>query len=223
MKWQNLVCLGVSGLVLTGCFTVMTWSEARGIDSGERLVDVGKDELRSFGMLKSSRQVVLMGEQYWFIADEQSSKELQGLLDAKMAGGFALNTMDVELDKDGKNWKMDRYLIYTNADTAEERAKLIKLGFERRCDDSCAPTEQAYGRLYHWQGQIYQKSAQGMDDAGQFSQRIPIRLQTKKYQVRGVGSTLGAIALTPVALVWDVVTLPVQAIIFSGSSGDIFR
>lgn len=221
MKLVKFLLLSLSAILLSGCFTMLNWAERDPISSGNEMVEVDSDKLTAFGMLKSTQQLVMIGEKYWFVADAESSKQIKALIDAKLPETFNTYGLQVELDKEAKNWKINASISYTTADTQTEIAKLKQLGFESRCPE--CPKNTQYVHQYPLQGQLYKKADIQIAESGKLRKAIPVKLVTEKYQINGVGSTLAAIALTPITLASDIVTLPFQIWILSIDSGDIFK
>ncbi|MGX2950286.1 hypothetical protein ACWIUA_05170 [Ursidibacter sp. B-7004-1] len=223
MKLVKFLFLSLSSILLSGCFTALNWAEIDTVSAGNKLVEVDNDKLTAFGMLKSTQQLVMIGEKYWFVADTESSRQIKSLIDAKLPETFNTNRVRVVLDKDTKNWKTFDYAIsYISADTQSEITKLKQLGFVSRCPE-CDKTYNQYIRSYQLQGQIYQKADIKITESDKLRKVIPVTLEKEKYQVNGVGSTLGAVALTPLTLAFDVVTLPFQIWFLSQPSGSYFK
>ncbi|WP_373767812.1 hypothetical protein [Glaesserella sp.] len=221
MKLLKILFLSLSTMLLSGCFTLLNWEDREPISSGNQKVEVDEDNLTAFGMVKSTQQLVMIGEKYWFVADAESSKQIKALIDAKLPETFNTYGLQVELDKEAKNWKTNVGISYTTADTQAEITKLKQLGFESRCPE--CPKDDQYVQQYRLQGQLYKKADIQIAESGKLRRAIPVKLVTEKYQINGVGSTLAAIALTPITLASDIVTLPFQIWFLSLDSGDIFK
>ncbi|WP_373819294.1 hypothetical protein [Glaesserella sp.] len=221
MKLLKILFLSLSTMLLSGCFTLLNWEDREPISSGNQKVEVDEDNLTAFGMVKSTQQLVMIGEKYWFVADAESSKQIKALIDAKLPETFNTYGLQVELDKEAKNWKTNAGISYTTADTQAEITKLKQLGFKSYCPE--CPKNTQYVHQYPLQGQLYKKADIQIAESGKLRKAIPVKLVTEKYQINGVGSTLATIALTPITLASDIVTLPFQIWLLSLDSGDIFK
>lgn len=218
MKWKNLLLVLALSLPLTGCFTLTTLYASKdggGIieNKGER---IDSDYLVSFGVLQSTGQAVLIGEKYWFVADDRSSKEIKGLMEARVKGmnKFKMEVYNVQifLDKKRQNGKLKFGMLYNDIGTKAEQAELKKLGFK---GVSCSPKNQcSYHQRnnYHWNFKVYGVTPQTPQLSDKFPTPIYLTLEETQYGFGGSAPKL----LLPLAIAGDIITLPVQGLMLLG-------
>ena len=218
MKWKNLLLVLTLSLSLTGCFTLTTLDASKyggGIieNKGER---IDSDRLVSFGVLQSTGQAVLIGENYWFVADDRSSKEIKALMEARAKGmnEFKRESYDVHmsLDKKRENGKLKFSMLYSGATTKTDQAELKKLGFKGM---SCSSKDRCsyYQRdNYHWNFKVYGVTPQTPQFSDKFPTPIYLTLEETQYGFGGSAPKL----LLPLAIVGDIITLPVQGLMLLG-------
>ncbi|WGE31343.1 hypothetical protein NYR60_05575 [Actinobacillus genomosp. 2] len=222
MKLKHLlsaVILACSTL-LSGCFSLLTASEARVSTSHHESKVVAEDNITQFGLVKSTKQLVMMGDKYWYLLDQGSSNYVQKLIDAKLPKGFSTSGAVFQIkDKQAQTWEGETLLEY-RTDKKAEKQKLNTLGFEG-CYD-CPEATYFFKRL-SFSGKFFAKT-EGIAVKSNLKTKLIIKFIEYKTEERVDGDGLTAIALMPFAIAADIVTLPLQLLIFATvDSGDIFH
>lgn len=175
----------------------------------EKTID--SDEIIALGQDKNSGKVLIFGKKYLIHLHETSSEEIQKLTNAKFSNPFYINNAIEVISKD------DTELKYVKADfslqykvTNElEKGKMKKLGF--MCNEaSCAKNLELTGDIYSLtdKAQIHRPNKQ-------LAKSLPFKLKQQTSNIRYKTSSqaegvVKAVGLTPLALLLDVVTLPIQ-------------
>ena len=201
------------GAMLSGCATSTLWTNTNDLATGDKTETVTRektidsDEIIALGQDKNSGKVLIFGKKYLIHLHETSSEEIQKLTNAKFSNPFYINNAIEVISKD------DTELKYVKADfslqykvTNElEKGKMKKLGF--MCNEaSCAKNLELTGDIYSLtdKAQIHRPNKQ-------LAKSLPFKLSNRRYktssQAEGV---VKAVGLTPLALLLDVVTLPIQ-------------
>lgn len=205
------------GAMLSGCATSTLWTNTNDLATGDKIETVTRektidsDEIIALGQDKNSGKVLIFGKKYLIHLHETSSEEIQKLTNAKFSNPFYINNAIEVISKD------DAELKYVKADfslqykvTNElEKGKMKKLGF--MCNEaSCAKNLELTGDIYSLtdKAQIHRPSKQ-------LAKSLPFKLKQQTSNIRYKTSSqaegvVKAVGLTPLALLLDVVTLPIQ-------------
>ena len=205
------------GAMLSGCATSTLWTNTNDLATGDKIETVTRektidsDEIIALGQDKNSGKVLIFGKKYLIHLHETSSEEIQKLTNAKFNNPFYINNAIEVISKD------DTELKYVKADfslqykvTNElEKGKMKKLGF--MCNEaSCAKNLELTGDIYSLtdKAQIHRPSKQ-------LAKSLPFKLKQQTSNIRYKTSSqaegvVKAVGLTPLALLLDVVTLPIQ-------------
>lgn len=205
------------GAMLSGCATSTLWTNTNDLVTGDKIETVTRektidsDEIIALGQDKNSGKVLIFGKKYLIHLHETSSEEIQKLTNAKFSNPFYINNAIEVISKD------DTELKYVKADfslqykvTNElEKGKMKKLGF--MCNEaSCAKNLELTGDIYSLtdKAQIHRPSKQ-------LAKSLPFKLKQQTSNIRYKTSSqaegvVKAVGLTPLALLLDVVTLPIQ-------------
>ena len=205
------------GTMLSGCATSTLWTNTNDLATGDKTETVTRektidsDEIIALGQDKNSGRVLIFGKKYLIHLHETSSEEIQKLTNAKFSNPFYINNAIEVISKD------DTELKYVKADfslqykvTNElEKGKMKKLGF--MCNEaSCAKNLELTGDIYSLtdKAQIHRPSKQ-------LAKSLPFKLKQQTSNIRYKTSSqaegvVKAVGLTPLALLLDVVTLPIQ-------------
>ena len=205
------------GAMLSGCATSTLWTNTNDLATGDKIETVTRektidsDEIIALGQDKNSGRVLIFGKKYLIHLHETSSEEIQKLTNAKLSNPFYINNAIEVISKD------DTELKYVKADfslqykvTNElEKGKMKKLGF--MCNEaSCAKNLELTGDIYSLtdKAQIHRPSKQ-------LAKSLPFKLKQQTSNIRYKTSSqaegvVKAVGLTPLALLLDVVTLPIQ-------------
>ena len=205
------------GAMLSGCATSTLWTNTNDLATGDKIETVTRektidsDEIIALGQDKNSGRVLIFGKKYLIHLHETSSEEIQKLTNAKFSNPFYINNAIEVISKD------DTELKYVKADfslqykvTNElEKGKMKKLGF--MCNEaSCAKNLELTGDIYSLtnKAQIHRPSKQ-------LAKSLPFKLKQQTSNIRYKPSSqaegvVKAVGLTPLALLLDVVTLPIQ-------------
>lgn len=205
------------GTMLSGCATSTLWTNTNDLATGDKIETVTRektidsDEIIALGQDKNSGRVLIFGKKYLIHLHETSSEEIQKLTNAKFSNPFYINDAIEVISKD------DTELKYVKADfslqykvTNElEKGKMKKLGF--MCNEaSCAKNLELTGDIYSLtdKAQIHRPSKQ-------LAKSLPFKLKQQTSNIRYKTSSqaegvVKAVGLTPLALLLDVVTLPIQ-------------
>lgn len=212
MKLIQVLFLSLICFLLSACNTALLWDDRKEINTSYQSME--SDQIIAFGMLKSTQQIVMIGEKYLFINDLESSKLLKSLIDAKIQSRLYIYYPNVILSQDGQTWKTkdDGIEIGYSKPTQEDIVKLQQLGFKQATCNKCTN----YVQEYSLQGKFYKKGDIQIAESGKLREPLIIIIYSGAKSVEGVGSTLSTVALTPLAIVADLVTLPFQ-LLFLGS------
>ena len=205
------------GAMLSGCATSTLWTNTNDLATVDKIETVTRektidsDEIIALGQDKNSGRVLIFGKKYLIHLHETSSEEIQKLTNAKFSNPFYINNAIEVISKD------DTELKYVKADfslqykvTNElEKGKMKKLGF--MCNEaSCAKNLELTGDIYSLtdKAQIHRPSKQ-------LAKSLPFKLKQQTSNIRYKTSSqaegvVKAVGLTPLALLLDVVTLPIQ-------------
>ena len=205
------------GAMLSGCATSTLWTNTNDLATGDKTETVTRektidsDEIIALGQDKNSGKVLIFGKKYLIHLHETSSEEIQKLTNAKFNNPFYINNAIEVISKD------DTELKYVKADfslqykvTNElEKGKMKKLGF--MCNEaSCAKNLELTGDIYSLtdKAQIHRPNKQ-------LAKSLPFKLKQQTSNIRYKTSSqaegvVKAVGLTPLALLLDVVTLPIQ-------------
>ncbi|WP_178162492.1 hypothetical protein [uncultured Haemophilus sp.] len=205
------------GAMLSGCATSTLWTNTNDLATGDKIETVTRektidsDEIIALGQDKNSGKVLIFGKKYLIHLHETSSEEIQKLTNAKLSNPFYINNAIEVISKD------DTELKYVKADfslqykvTNElEKGKMKKLGF--MCNEaSCAKNLELTGDIYSLtdKAQIHRPNKQ-------LAKSLPFKLKQQTSNIRYKTSSqaegvVKAVGLTPLALLLDVVTLPIQ-------------
>ena len=205
------------GAMLSSCATSTLWTNTNDLATGDKIETVTRektidsDEIIALGQDKNSGKVLIFGKKYLIHLHETSSEEIQKLTNAKFSNPFYINNAIEVISKD------DAELKYVKADfslqykvTNElEKGKMKKLGF--MCNEaSCAKNLELTGDIYSLtdKAQIHRPSKQ-------LAKSLPFKLKQQTSNIRYKTSSqaegvVKAVGLTPLALLLDVVTLPIQ-------------
>lgn len=205
------------GAMLSGCATSTLWTNTNDLATGDKTETVTKektidsDEIIALGQDKNSGRVLIFGKKYLIHLHETSSEEIQKLINAKFSNPFYINNAIEVISEDHtelKYVKADFSLQYKVTNELE-KGKMKKLGF--MCNEaSCAKNLELTGDIYSLtdKAQIHRPSKQ-------LAKSLPFKLKQQTSNIRYKTSSqaegvVKAVGLTPLALLLDVVTLPIQ-------------
>ena len=205
------------GAMLSGCATSTLWTNTNDLATGDKIETVTRektidsDEIIALGQDKNSGKVLIFGKKYLIHLHETSSEEIQKLTNAKLSNPFYINNAIEVISKD------DTELKYVKADfslqykvTNElEKGKMKKLGFMCK-EASCAKNLELTGDIYS----LTDKAHIHLPNK-QLAKSLPFKLKQQTSNIRYKTSSqaegvVKAVGLTPLALLLDVVTLPIQ-------------
>ncbi len=205
------------GAMLSGCATSTLWTNTNDLATGDKTETVTRektidsDEIIALGQDKNSGRVLIFGKKYLIHLHETSSEKIQKLTNAKFSNPFYINNA-IEVISDDltelKYVKADFSLQYKVTNELE-KGKMKKLGF--MCNEaSCAKNLELTGDIYSLtdKAQIHRPSKQ-------LAKSLPFKLKQQTSNIRYKTSSqaegvVKAVGLTPLALLLDVVTLPIQ-------------
>ena len=205
------------GAMLSGCATSTLWTNTNDLATGDKIETVTKektidsDEIIALGQDKNSGKVLIFGKKYLIHLHETSSEEIQKLTNAKFSNPFYIDNAIEVISEDHtelKYVKADFSLQYKVTNELE-KGKMKKLGF--MCNEaSCAKNLELTGDIYSLtdKAQIHRPSKQ-------LAKSLPFKLKQQTSNIRYKTSSqaegaVKAVGLTPLALLLDVVTLPIQ-------------
>ena len=205
------------GAMLSGCATSTLWTNTNDLATGDKIETVTRektidsDEIIALGQDKNSGRVLIFGKKYLIHLHETSSEEIQKLINAKFSNPFYINNAIEVISEDHtelKYVKADFSLQYKVTNELE-KGKMKKLGF--MCNEtSCAKNLELTGDIYSLtdKAQIHRPSKQ-------LAKSLPFKLKQQTSNIRYKTSSqaegvVKAVGLTPLALLLDVVTLPIQ-------------
>lgn len=205
------------GAMLSGCATSTLWTNTNDLATGDKIETVTKektidsDEIIALGQDKNSGRVLIFGKKYLIHLHETSSEEIQKLTNTKFSNPFYINNAIEVISEDHtelKYVKADFSLQYKVTNELE-KGKIKKLGF--MCNEaSCAKNLELTGDIYSLtdKAQIHRPSKQ-------LAKSLPFKLKQQTSNIRYKTSSqaegvVKAVGLTPLALLLDVVTLPIQ-------------
>ena len=205
------------GTMLSGCATSTLWTNTNDLATGDKIETVTRektidsDEIIALGQDKNSGRVLIFGKKYLIHLHETSSEEIQKLTNAKFSNPFYINNAIEVISEDHtelKYVKADFSLQYKVTNELE-KGKMKKLGF--MCNEaSCAKNLELTGDIYSLtdKAQIHRPSKQ-------LAKSLPFKLKQQTSNIRYKTSSqaegvVKAVGLTPLALLLDVVTLPIQ-------------
>ena len=205
------------GAMLSGCATSTLWTNTNDLATGDKTETVTRektidsDEIIALGQDKNSGKVLIFGKKYLIHLHETSSEEIQKLTNAKFSNPFYINNAIEVISEDHtelKYVKADFSLQYKVTNELE-KGKMKKLGF--MCNEaSCAKNLELTGDIYSLtdKAQIHRPSKQ-------LTKSLPFKLKQQTSNIRYKTSSqaegvVKAVCLTPLALLLDVVTLPIQ-------------
>ena len=205
------------GAMLSGCATSTLWTNTNDLATGDKTETVTRektidsDEIIALGQDKNSGRVLIFGKKYIIHLHETSSEEIQKLTNAKFSNPFYINNAIEVISEDHtelKYVKADFSLQYKVTNELE-KGKIKKLGF--MCNEaSCAKNLELTGDIYSLtdKAQIHRPSKQ-------LAKPLPFKLKQQTSNIRYKTSSqaegvVKAVGLTPLALLLDVVTLPIQ-------------
>lgn len=205
------------GAMLSSCATSTLWTNTNDLATGDKIETVTKektidsDEIIALGQDKNSGRVLIFGKKYLIHLHETSSEEIQKLTNAKFSNPFYINNAIEVISEDHtelKYVKADFSLQYKVTNELE-KGKMKKLGF--MCNEtSCAKNLELTGDIYSLtdKAQIHRPSKQ-------LAKSLPFKLKQQTSNIRYKTSSqaegvVKAVGLTPLALLLDVVTLPIQ-------------
>lgn len=205
------------GAMLSGCATSTLQTNTNDLATGDKIETVTKektidsDEIIALGQDKNSGRVLIFGKKYLIHLHETSSEEIQKLTNAKFSNPFYINNAIEVISEDHtelKYVKADFSLQYKVTNELE-KGKIKKLGF--MCNEaSCAKNLELTGDIYSLtdKAQIHRPSKQ-------LAKSLPFKLKQQTSNIRYKTSSqaegvVKAVGLTPLALLLDVVTLPIQ-------------
>ena len=205
------------GAMLSGCATSTLWTNTNDLATGDKIETVTRektidsDEIIALGQDKNSGRVLIFGKKYLIHLHETSSEEIQKLTNAKLSNPFNINNDIKVISEDHtelKYVKADFSLQYKVTNELE-KGKMKKLGF--MCNEaSCAKNLELTGDIYSLtdKAQIHRPSKQ-------LAKSLPFKLKQQTSNIRYKTSSqaegvVKAVGLTPLALLLDVVTLPIQ-------------
>ena len=205
------------GAMLSGCATSTLWTNTNDLATGDKIETVTKektidsDEIIALGQDKNSGRVLIFGKKYLIHLHETSSEEIQKLTNAKFSNPFYIDNAIEVISEDHtelKYVKADFSLQYKVTNELE-KGKMKKLGF--MCNEaSCAKNLELTGDIYSLtdKAQIHRPSKQ-------LAKSLPSKLKQQTSNIRYKTSSqaegvVKAVGLTPLALLLDVVTLPIQ-------------
>lgn len=101
--------------------------------------------------------------------------------------------------------------------TDDSVSKLTRLGFSKSTiANSSGKSEVVYRRNFDLAGKIYAKVNNLDDVSKKFSKNRPVRFYTEtSTEIKDAGKELGKAAALPFAIAFDVVTLPIQLLMFT--------
>ena len=205
------------GAMLSGCATSTLWTNTNDLATGDKIETVTRektidsDEIIALGQDKNSGRVLIFGKKYLIHLHETSSEEIQKLTNAKFSNPFYINNAIEVISEDHtelKYVKADFSLQYKVTNELE-KGKMKKLGF--MCNEaSCAKNLELTGDIYSLtdKAQIHRPSKQ-------LAKSLPFKLKQQTSNIRYKTSSQAEgvvkdVGLTPLALLLDVVTLPIQ-------------
>ncbi|WGE31342.1 hypothetical protein NYR60_05570 [Actinobacillus genomosp. 2] len=221
MKLKHLLSAAMlaSSSLLSGCgLTSLALYESQlTIPSSE--YNVFRDNVTQFGMLKSTKQLVMMGDKYWYVLDQKSSAYIQKLMDTKLSGEFSVDTVDIRLTKEkSQNWDGSTY-IYYKATKKSEKQTLKELGFSQGCSQNSTHSTDVVRTSLGLKGQIFAKT-EDVAVNGKFKTKIPVEITEFTFGERVDWGGVTAIAAVPFAIIGDIVTLPYQLLFLASDSSD---
>ena len=205
------------GAMLSGCATSTLWTNTNDLATGDKIETVTKektidsDEIIALGQDKNSGRVLIFGKKYLIHLHETSSEEIQKLTNAKFSNPFYINNAIEVISKDDTELKYVKanFSLQYKVTNELEKGKMKKLGF--MCNEtSCAKNLEPTGDIYSLtdKAQIHRPSKQ-------LAKSLPFKLKQQTSNIRYKTSSqaegvVKAVGLTPLALLLDVVTLPIQ-------------
>ena len=205
------------GAMLSGCATSTLWTNTNDLATGDKTETVTRektidsDEIIALGQDKNSGRVLIFGKKYLIHLHETSSEEIQKLTNAKFSNPFYINNAIEVISKDDTELKYVKanFSLQYKVTNELEKGKMKKLGF--MCNEaSCAKNLALTGDIYSLtdKAQIHRPSKQ-------LAKSLPFKLKQQTSNIRYKTSSqaegvVKAVGLTPLALLLDVVTLPIQ-------------
>lgn len=205
------------GAMLSGCATSTLWTNTNDLATGDKTETVTRektidsDEIIALGQDKNSGRVLIFGKKYLIHLHETSSEKIQKLTNAKFSNPFYINNAIEVISKDDTELKYVKanFSLQYKVTNELEKGKMKKLGF--MCNEaSCAKNLELTGDIYSLtdKAQIHRPSKQ-------LAKSLPFKLKQQTSNIRYKTSSqaegvVKAVGLTPLALLLDVVTLPIQ-------------
>lgn len=241
MNVKSLILSAAAVFMLNGC-TGLLWEQeglvagSRGMTHKEQKITVkkaGTDQIRAFAKTNATsktlppNRLLMMGDEYWYLVDEDDSKALVPVLGSKLSQRFTISQIHPKTGKSVNKIKelhvgiekgkftIDRlclnYSISPNLPDSEQRREqnmLEQQSFEHDGNNY----QRCFGQVW---GQVYNKP-DNLPAEYQFEQSIPVQLYTvSRKDVKKVNGKIVArnIALTPLTLAGDIVMFPLYVVL----------
>lgn len=201
---KKLIVLLMSVFYLSGC-TALLWS---GIDNKQVVRTASKyehlsdDSIVSFGKLKSTSQLVMIGRNFLYVISNDDSKEISPLLMTKLPNAFQIQSSEITglVNQDGKTFSSEFRLSYLPKNKSEisilETLRFVKKG-------------EIYVKNYYVRGDIY-KTMESVNKEYDFMTPIPVSLDIYSGTESSINAAvlIERIVYTPVMLMMDIVAIP---------------
>ena len=218
----TLALLATFAFALGGCFTTAFWMD-NFRNAKTVYKDIGNDRITSFRITRTAVSnlpagtVIMIGDENWYVLDEESSKILSKYLTAGLSHRYTLkpNVLDVTTtDPAAHTFRVYVGLSYDNP-TAEDRA-IIKA--KQLFSEDKGKNDELSEIFY---GTYYPVPATLADDGQPLRVSLPIRLRHEKTRLNPILTGLTIMA-TPGLLLIDAVTgavvIPVALIANAGAA-----
>lgn len=241
MNGKSLILGVVAVFMLNGCTGVLWKQEgflagSHGMNYEEQKITVkeaGEDQIRAFAKTNAAgktlppNRLLMMGDKYWYLVDENASKALVPVLSGKLSQRFTISQthpktgkpvnqiqelhVGMEEDKFTINRLCLNYSISPNLSESEQKQEqnmLEQQSFKHERNNY----QRCFGNI---RGHVYNKPDKMPADY-QFERSIPVQLYTvsSKYVNKVNGKIVARnLALTPFTLAGDIVLLPVWLVL----------
>lgn len=223
--WIKLFSIVLFSTLLSGCFSSLLFNNGEtGLDMGSHRElpkktvkyeeELATDQVTSLVKDNETQNIIVVGKQYLIYLDNSSSAQIQKLVDGQFSNAFYVNKYIEVITSDYRTITTKFSLKY-KAPNDIEKEKIKQLGFD--CTFSkCDKEYQLSGELYNNTNKLDEiTQVQSKVSAHPLSFKLILKTTEEEYdRVRDIA---GKIAKFPLAVALDVVTLPLQIMLFIGS------
>lgn len=227
MKYKSLLAtlLLACTPLLSGCFTKMLWNDELLKESATETKTKDKifaqDNVIGFGQIQSSKQMLMVGEKYLFLFSEKSSQDWQqAIMDLHLTNSFSLQeplTIHLAQQQQSWQWQINSLELVYRPANAQEKKAILAMSKQHKIKYNLYTTLLDDGRfLFYFDsptGTLHSKD-KPINFATTSQMQVPATLYIQeKYTAVNDNVVKTKMILTPLALVGDIIAIPVVAIL----------